>query len=291
MLFHEPGMIKPKNTGDFLMHVPEFVETSSVGQKEYPLSCFGAQVCFAAKWSEVTGEDFAETLVKKTSIYRAVTGELVEQREAIPKQWAETLNYAHKVTDATEMTHLLYDEYSLQPWSDYKPHHRFGAFDYAYNAEAARVKVHFENPVRGENPLASEELPVRAAEFRQLLLDVRTKHPEATTVVSASWIRESSHYRELFPPDLDAPENLMDPDMFFAGDSLWGQFIDRNGNGNQRVYSQFLQRLKTAKTQEDMLAAFPFKVLRVQDPIEKYYRFYHIGENPDDTVNLDSSTN
>lgn len=80
------------------------------------------------------------------------------------------------------------------------------------------------------------------------------------------------------PPNISEQQSLMSVDMSFNGDSLWGQFIDRNGNTNTRVYDQFMSAIKEADTLDDLLKAFPFKVLQANDPIATYYEYYGLGK-------------
>jgi hypothetical protein len=70
----------------------------------------------------------------------------------------------------------------------------------------------------------------------------------------------------------------MSVDMDFGGNSVWGQFLDSNGNVNQRVYDQFFEAVSRADSLDDLLAAFPYKTLKAEDPISKYYDYYGLGE-------------
>ncbi|SRR6266568_4989124 len=92
------------------------------------------------------------------------------------------------------------------------------------------------------------KLDQRRSEFKNMLENIHREHSNARNVVSASWIRSTASYRQLFPQDLDEPTDLMSPDIHFAGDSIWGQFTDRYGNVNERVYiPNFLKILKQHK--------------------------------------------
>lgn len=256
---------------------------TQVNDKEYPPGLFNAQVRFAQKWAEISGGSFADALIRKTALYRTITGEQLEGEMPIPSPLAESLNNIFTKTGTDGVTNVLYRLYEQQPRSNYHLDYDFGAFDYDYYPERRTVKVHFGNPTRGESPLAPDHLEERRSDFKKLLAEVHSAHPEATRLDSASWIRSTTSYQSLFPVDLDPAEDQMVLDMNFAGDSVWGQFIDRNGNTNERVYHQFVQALDTAQTTDDLLGAFPFRVLRVSDPIEKYYRFYGV-ENGDSTA-------
>lgn len=247
-----------------------------VNEKEYPFGCFSAQVHFASRWAAVTGSSFTEALLKKTAIYRTLTGEILRPEDAPPEGVSNILDKVYTSHGIDGLTRTLFDAYTQLPGNNYHPHYRFGAFDYKYNESDHVIKVHFENPQRGESPLAPEKICQRRDDLRSMFTHIHAAHPDVRTVVSASWIRSIKGYQALFPPDIDSPRDLMSPAMFFAGDSVWGQFIDRNGNVNTRVYTQFLESLSTAQNTTDLVNAFPFKVRLVEDPIEKYYKYYNV---------------
>lgn len=257
---------------------PESTGTPNISEKVYPLGCFSAQVHFAYRWAKVTDTKFSDALLRKTALYRTITGDVLKPEDTPPDVVSEALENIYTAHGIDGLTRTLYTVYAQQSHSNYHPNHRFGAFDYDYNATDAVVKVHFENPRRGENPLSPEKLIQRKEDLKNMFANIQTVHPEARTVVSASWIRSTRSYQELFPPDVYQSTDLMSSDMNFGGDSVWGQFIDRNGNVNLRVYDQFLQSLSNAQNTNDLVNSFPFRVLRIEDPIEKYYDFYDVSQ-------------
>lgn len=178
-----------------------------------------------------------------------------------------------KIDNADDAASLLYEIYKNKPQSLYSPPDHAGAFGYDYYPETDTVKVHFKNPVRGENPF--EDLEERRADFKNMLQGIKADHPEAKKVVSASWIRSIKQYRDLFPPSI-VEQDMMSSDMFLRGDSTWGQLIDRNGFTNQKVYSAFTKGIESAQSVDDLIEAFPRKVSRVEDDIDTYYKFYDV---------------
>lgn len=251
-------------------------ERQAINPLEFPREYFDAQVHFAFKWSELTAEDLAETLRTKTALFRRMTGTANSDDEA-DKMWHTYLSKINPSATPDEVTSLLFDEYGNNPANTYEAKGHQGALGYDYLPDTRTVKIHFTNPRRGEKPLSDENMDKRREEFRALLENVRTEHPEAALLMSATWLRSTRHYRELSPPDIAPAKNLMSHNMKFGGNSVWGQFIDSSGNVNQRVYDQFIERLATVKTLGELIDAFPYKTMQAVDPIDKYFEFYGLN--------------
>lgn len=245
-------------------------ELADINPLSFPLGYFDAQVQFAHKWSEITGENFAEALATKTALPRRMGG---------ADEFTTTLQGMADMTDPSAVTASLYDIYSHRPDSAYKEREEETAFGYDFHPDTKTVKIHFNNPKRGERPLSDENMPKRRADMRELLARVKREHPEAAMLMSATWLRSTKHYRELSPPDINEQENLMSPDMKLGGNSVWGQFIDASGHTNQRVYDQFMAALRKATTLDELMSAFPFPTLKAVDPIDKYYDYYEIAKD------------
>lgn len=251
---------------------PGAVEPNPYG---HPIGYFDVQVQFAEKWSEITGEDVTKTLLEKTALYRRIWQQKAPL-DRVPKNWTGLFDGLGKDAKNEDVTNLLYGAYTAQPHSAYTPPEHTGAFGFDYLADKHSVKIHFTNPERGESPFSGENMQKRRQEFKQMLEVVLVDHPDAETLVSTSWIRSTSSYRSMSPPDIAEQQSLMAAGMAFGGDSLWGQFIDKNGNTNQRVYVQFVDAIGRAQTVDDLLAAFPYKVLKAEDPISTYYEYYGV---------------
>jgi hypothetical protein len=221
-----------------------------INTKHYPQGWFKVQLLYADRWAEITGESVAAARERRTSLITAL---------------GQTANLATASADE------LYGQYLALPHTDYAPSHRFGAFDYAYLSEST-VKLHFENPQRGTNPLSAAAFTARRSDLKNLFIDVKDNHPDAQWVDSCSWVRSLPNYQALFPPDLDPPENCMRPDMRYGEYYVWSQFIDRYGQTNERIAGAFLDNVARAQTTEALVAAFPLPALRVHDPIKKYYQ-------------------
>src|SRR5438105_12339043 len=116
-----------------------------VNPKQHPRGWIDAQLLYARHWTEITGEPIAVARERRTSLV-PVLGQIANL--------------------ATATGDELYSRYLELPHTDYAPSHRFGAFDYEYLTDT--IKLHFENPLRGTNPLSAEAFPSRRSELRSL---------------------------------------------------------------------------------------------------------------------------
>ncbi len=237
------------------------VSSVEVNPWEYPLEYFEAQVQFAGRWAEITGESFVDALATRTAVKRRLDVDN-EQLGLI-------------VSSAEYLGSTIFDLYKSDEANLYKPKER-SMLGYDYRPQDGVVKIHFTNYLRGERPFDEAGMKERRREMERLLREVKATHPEARSLMSASWLRSTKKYVSLSPPDVDEPLSIMSSDMKFGGNSLWGQFMDFRGNANQRVCDMFFQALRDAKTLEELLAAFPYPVRISNDDIEKYYGFYSI---------------
>jgi RimJ/RimL family protein N-acetyltransferase len=267
------------NYSEFTLEkTPEVQAAPEINQLTHPRGYFDAQVLFAKKWSDITKEDFATILLHKTALYRRIQNK--KAPEETPVVWKNLLAGLDLSTDHIALTNTLYEAYSDQPHSRYDQPHEPHAFGYDY-LPGNKVKIHFKNPVRGESPFSVPNLPKREIEFKQMLENIAHDHPEAGLLTSASWIRSTKSYQSLFPPNRASEVSLMAPDMDFEGDSVWGQFIDKYGQTNTRIYDTFIDNLAEVKTIRELIEAFPYKLMRAEDPIALYYAFYGVIINND----------
>jgi RimJ/RimL family protein N-acetyltransferase len=261
-----------------VLSATESAEKSELNPLTHPFGYFDAQVQFAQKWAHISGEDFATVLLEKTALHRRIFMQARPQN-GDTHEWSALLAGLNKDTDSETVSSALYEAYASKPYSKYDATPRRSALGYDYQPDSKTVKIHFTNPERGKNPFSEENLALRRQEFRHLLEEVSERHPDAQLLMSASWLRSTKSYRSLSPPNIAEQQDLMSTTMSFSGDSVWGQFIDRNGNLNQRVYDQFVTSLQKAETIDELLGAFPYKTIMAKDPIDKYFQYYGVGKD------------
>jgi len=248
---------------------------TKVNPLEYPVGYFDAQVIFAKKWSELTSKDFVEVALRRTALYRRLFGAVSPQGE-VPKEWVRLIQDAEG-GERGSITESLYGEYSANPANVYLPKKESSAFGYDFDDQTKTVKVHFTNPNRGERPLSEENMPKRREEFRKMLEEVRRIHPSAAKLISATWLRSTDRYQSFSPQDRSGEINLMKRGMKLTGNSVWGQFMDANGNTNWRVYNGFVEAVAVAADLDELVDAFPYKTMLASDPISTYYEHYGVG--------------
>lgn len=57
---------------------------------------------------------------------------------------------------------------------------------------------------------------------------------------------------------------------------LWVQFMKWDGSASLQIYNQFLEKLKEAKTLEEVFDAIPMKVSVATIQLEKMYKLYSL---------------
>jgi len=159
------------------------------------------------------------------------------------------------------------------------PHESFGPISYGWVPDEGRIRLHFLPDARAAaGPLSAAHLNARHAELRALFAAVVVRHPEARTVRGNSWLHGIAAYRRLFPPEYGAralPAPMAEEFRYMA---LWGQFLDHRGAVKAGLAARFLARIETARTLEDLIAAFPHPVYEVECPIGHFYDFYGVRQ-------------
>jgi hypothetical protein len=260
----------------------------------YPLGYFDAQVRFALRWADLSGEPIDKTLREKTALYRRLTKTRPVSGVAHPR-WRELVAAISPADDPARIAKELYAAYLRTQQSTYaSPTHRegegrhFGFFSFDHRSQIAGVasesiRIHFVNKHRGERSGLDEMyLAQRQADLRRMFVHIRVAHPSAVEVLGASWLYALPAYRASFPSAFTrgmrrvmfeniAPPAEVTPGMAFGGDSLWGQFIDRRGGVRDWVYRAFAARMAGATGLAELAEAFPYPLYRVRAPITVFY--------------------
>jgi len=241
----------------------------------YPLGYFGLQTCFANSWARLSDEDFSTALKERTTVVRITRGNHTPADAEDPKALTELLADVRLEDDPLQVATALYNIYLQQPYSAYAPpKYPFGAFIYTTRPDIKGIQLHFDSPQRGSNPFADSEL--RHREFAAMLEDIAVNHPDAQKFLAGTWLFKIPGFRQLFPPDIQLGPP---PQLRMAGDSLWGQFLNRDGEIHNRLRRIFTNKVYAANTTKDLLQAFPAPVLFTNDDIRKYYEYYKTARN------------
>lgn len=239
----------------------------------YSPEFFELNLAFARRISQATGDSLYNALLDYTYLY----GSFNIGRDFDPQHpiWQAYLAGLESSQDSASWTHEFYlAQIGLRPRLAPKPN--FGCFYYSVLPDG-RIRIHFYN---GEisldcSPLSARRRETRVAELRQLFAYLSSLGIRDVTVVGASWLYHLGAYRQLYPPAYLATGRASYADLRFI--VLWGQFVDRYGQVKPQLAEQFHQQLHTQHSLDDLQRSFPFSVLHLECPVERFYQFYQVA--------------
>jgi hypothetical protein len=242
-------------------------------KEEYPKELFTLIVEYAKKRSEILSANLVETIKTNTPIYYLIGNYTWEFKED-SIYWKEFIKKFHKEEDLVE---LIYDMY-IRNYKEFSNHKWFGCFRYRFienEKGEGIVKIHFlNNRTSKEGPLASSQKESRLRELKNMFKDVKDNHPNAKYVEGGSWLYNLEAYKRLFPKEYfiymksshPKPQRLV----------IWGQFVNSEWSIKKDIAERFLNRLASAKTQEDLEKVFELVDLFPKSKIDYFYKFYSI---------------
>ncbi|MBI3942195.1 MAG: hypothetical protein HY326_04210 [Chloroflexi bacterium] len=187
--------------------------------------------------------------------------------------WQEYLDGLLQSAEPGKWTHMFYlrqPEHIPPPL----PPLSFGCFSYAVWTDK-RIRLHFQsNDAVGKSPLSRERMDMQLGELRAMVEHVKENVDNPTTVVGGSWLYNLGAYKRLFPPAFLATAYEGENEYPFI--ALWGQFLDRDGGIKPEMERHFLDCLARQRDFAGVEACFPFRVLRLESPIQDFYEFYQI---------------
>jgi hypothetical protein len=233
---------------------------------------FEVQLLFAERLAELTPLGIADACLAFTNLHRRFG--LGDATKSAPNtEWmrfAAGLERCASTPDRLEWTMAFFIDAPPEP----APVLVFGCFKYdPPNAEGI-VRIHFNNrdSADGVGPLDHRKVDRRVAELREMFGHIRAHHPDARTVMGASWLYNLDAYRRLFPEEYVA--SRFEPDRLrLNGTSSWGQLLDFSGSVKPAVRQALLDNLRNL----DIAApwrAFPLRALGVLGGIEHFYLRY-----------------
>ncbi len=152
---------------------------------------------------------------------------------------------------------------------------RFGCFTHDPPTDAGVVRIHFSNQDSddGTGPLVLAKRDRRLAELAAMFAAIRRAHPDARSVMGASWLYHLDAYRRLFPPAYGDARRQPDR-VRLNGTSSWGQLIDHRGQVKPDVEAAFLRNLRDNLDPARPWRVFPYPALVTSAPIEAFCAFY-----------------
>jgi hypothetical protein len=225
---------------------------------------------FAERITEVTGLEFATSLLRYTHLYiRFGLGRSFDPANPV---WQA---YILGLSQAAEPVMWTYQFYMQRHAQTTRPEASpFGCFSYAVWSNN-RIRIHFHNAEDASHrPLSKERMNIRLAELCQMFTDIRRKVPNATSVIGGSWLYHLEAYQRLFPPEFIKTAHLGEDEFPYL--ALWGQFLAWDGGVKNDMAQSFLNCLQQQITLVGIEGCFPFSVLRVAYAVEAFYEFYQV---------------
>jgi len=235
----------------------------------YAKSFLDLQLKFADRVTALSGLPLAHALFEYTNLY--IRFGLGRDFDATHPSWQEYVTGLHDTNDRPEWTYRFY---LTRSEGDGAPPvvATFGCFAYA-RLRGDRIRLHFRNAeTDGHSPLGIERRGQRLAELAALFEHVKRTQHQPLQVVGASWLYNLDAYRRLFPVSYLATAHVID--RRFRHMPLWGQFLDRHGEINERMTREFLERLERQSSMDSLDQCFPFQVLAVEASVLEFYAFY-----------------
>jgi len=254
------------------MHLDSARKFNGINELVEPYEFFRIQEIFAKKLAEITGMSLVESLLKYTTFYKRI-GVQDWEHNINNILWQEYLQKIHSGTSPSEAAYSMYliDFQEVMPTNKIRE-----CFSYNYYPKERTVHIHFRNNFANSNsPLSDENMQDRIDELKNIFTEVKRKYPEAEKVMGGSWLYSYETYRRLFPHHFT--ESMIERDNIgHQGNAIWGQFLQSNGELNESRANEFLQKVETARTKEDLFRAFPIKFYETIGDVKEFYEFLDI---------------
>lgn len=244
-------------------------KVDSTERQRFEREFAGLQIKFATIVARVLNIPLSKALENYTALYRRFKLPLDQNHESDVNNsvWKQFLSHiGDKERLISEATDIVCKESLIQTDT---------CFSYAYDERDKAVNIHFANNDSNEHgPLSDKRIPVRREELKAMFAVIKQKHPDAERVRGSSWIFNLPKYRDLFPENYT--DRMGTPRCNVTTMSIWGQFIDRQGRLRHDQAEKLLTHAEKARSEEELLEAFPLRELSVGCRIVDFYRFYEI---------------
>jgi len=237
-----------------------------------PQELFAIQLGFAKKWSELEKIPLNVALRTKTALYKELLG------EGSHSDWEEIIKALEplSIDQASSWLFDLQKSGLVTPQKTPKNFSRFfGPLRYIYFKERKEFTIHLTI----QDELAAISLFREGKNFvKELLQDVKNRHPEAQFGVLETSMLSKSFWKHVMPFDkiIQESRGIEKDDPLLMSDAIWSQFIDFKGRPKVRVIDKFLENLREAKTVQDLLDAFPRRPKIYRGDLAFYYEYYRV---------------
>lgn len=246
----------------------------------FPYEFFYAQAAFAKRWSQFSSESLRTALTLRTSLEDIFLDANVYNGH-FASSWMGLLHSVDRQLSVDEIASIIQKYYLTTPGKEYDPFgpiydgdKHFGPFSYSMHSTVAHI--HFSNTHRGsKSDLDIAYLDERKKDIGRLIRKIMATHPEIKTIAGFSWLYNLPAYLRIFPPTYVRSLSCVLPPPLDSN-AIWEQFLAKDGFIKQTAYNFFLMNIEKAQTREDLYTAFPFQVMRPQDSIGNFARYYGV---------------
>lgn len=246
---------------------------------ELPLEYFSLQLAYAERAARISAIQLDQALMEFTSFWRRIHNPLtLKQNKAewsfdpATPQWQELCDRIRNKEPADVVAYNLYckNDNNTEAGKKY-----FGCFRYDFISQANEgdgiIRIHFKNRDHsGEGPLSKPRQEARLQDLKSMFRFISENQPEAKIVEGGSWLYNLDAYKRLFPEAFTLhmkPEEVPFP----RSSGIWGQFMNSDKQVNEKMSSTFMQKITAAKSTDDLLQCFKFKILFARAGIENFY--------------------
>jgi hypothetical protein len=248
--------------------------------QDFPLQYFSLQLEYAKIAAQILRIPLAQALMEFTSFWRRIHNlrllEINKMEWAFdPKtpQWRELCDRINNNEPADIIAYnlCLRNDNSTETGKQY-----FGCFRYDFipqvDDDYGVIKIHFKNrDYSSQGPLSKERQKARLQELKRMFESISKNHPEAKVVIGGSWLYNLQSYQRLFPKMFTS--NMKVEEIPFPRTSgIWGQFLNSDGQVKEKLKCSFIDKANTARSKEELLQCFEFKILFTRIGIDSFYR-------------------
>jgi len=247
---------------------------------ELPLTYFSLQLEYAKRAVQISKIPLEQALMEFTSFWRRIHDPLVLKINktewsfdpgTLPwRELCDRINNNNELADIVAYDLYLRNNNSTEAGKKY-----FGCFRYDFISQLDNdygiIKIHFKNRDNsGKGPLAKERQKARFHDLKRMFKHISENHPKAKVVEGGSWLYNLPSYQRLFPKTFTS--NMKVEEIPFPRTSgIWGQFINSDGQLNEKMKCTFIHKMNNARNPEELLRCFEFKILFPRTDIENFY--------------------
>jgi hypothetical protein len=258
----------------------ELLENGITLNNPYPKAFFHLQGEYAARYAQLSGVLLSDAYERSTCFRSYFSHDTLTSYA----QLEEEKQAVFQAVTHVEASNLVYEKYqrtfgNIIPGSQTSNWEVFGCWTFRLQRtmEGHQYRLHFlNNQNNGENYLLRRDaIPQRRAELKALIQFLLIESNSRTGIMEVgSWLYNLPNYRNLMPVALQESLHEADQSTYLNSMGLWGQFLRGNNSIKEPETTLFRQRVFDAKIVEDLIAAFPNKVLEGSCKFEEYCKHF-----------------